>query len=210
MPPEKGLTGKLSVEEAIQRIQNMCINNAERLSKLEEKYDQICKSITQKHEEIEAQITNIQSQTNEMHMKTTLTLDEDKQQFDIIRQQCHKIVGTLYSLANVEQSELQSIQKFPKSANDYLTSTQPVFNIDDHSNCTNKTMPPLPENDVKLSKSHTIVIPSPTGNTNFLWEIFRKSQSIPNLYSRIGLKQFTDGIDPLYSLAFLSFYKILR
>ena len=61
MPIEKSLTEKLSVEEAIQRIQNMCINNAERLSKLEEKYDQICKSITQKHEEMEARITNIQS-----------------------------------------------------------------------------------------------------------------------------------------------------
>ena len=60
-------------------------------------------------------------------MKTTLTLDEDKQQFDAIRQQCNKIMGTLYFLANVEQSELQNIQKFPKSTNDYLTSTQPVF-----------------------------------------------------------------------------------
>ena len=54
MPTEKGLTEKLSAEEAIQRIQNMCVNNAERLSKLEERYDQMCKSITQKHEEMEA------------------------------------------------------------------------------------------------------------------------------------------------------------
>ena len=45
-----------------------------------------------------------------MHMKTTLTLDEDKQQSDAIRQQCNEIMGTLYSLANVEQSELQNIQ----------------------------------------------------------------------------------------------------
>ena len=102
MLTEKGLTEKLSTEEAIQRIQNMCVNNAERLSKLEERYDQICKSITQKHEKMEARITNIQSQTNEMHMKTTLTLDEDKQQFDAIRQQCNEIMGILYSLANVE------------------------------------------------------------------------------------------------------------
>ena len=78
MPTEKGLTEKISVEEAIQCIQRMCINNAERLSKLEEKYDQICNSIMQKHEEMEARITTIQSQTNEMHIKTTLILDEDK------------------------------------------------------------------------------------------------------------------------------------
>ena len=76
-------------------------------------------------------------------------------------------MGTLYSLANIEQTELQNIQKFPKSTNDYLISTQPVFNIDDYSNCTNKTMPPLPANDIKLSKSHTIVIPSPTAIPTF-------------------------------------------
>ena len=76
-------------------------------------------------------------------------------------------MGTLYSLTNAEQSELQNIQKFPKSTNDYLTSTQPVFNIADHSNCTNKTIPPLPANDVKLSKSHIIVIPSPTAIPTF-------------------------------------------
>ena len=75
----------------------MCINNAERLSKLEEKLNQICKSITQKHEEMEARITNIQIQTHETHIKTTLTLDEDKQQFDAIKQQCNEIMRTLYS-----------------------------------------------------------------------------------------------------------------
>ncbi|CAF3020131.1 unnamed protein product [Rotaria sp. Silwood2] len=74
---------------------------------------------------------------------------------------------TLYSLTNEEPSESQNIQKSPKSTNDYLISTQPVLNIDDHSNNNNKTMRPLQANDVKTSKSHTIIIPSPTAIPTF-------------------------------------------
>ena len=70
--------------------------------KIEEKYNQICKGITREHEEMEARIGNIQSQTNGMHLKTISTLDEDKQQFDAITQQCNEIMGTLHSLTNEE------------------------------------------------------------------------------------------------------------
>ena len=129
--------------------------------KIEEKYNQICKGITRKYEEMEARIDNIQSQTNEMHLKTISTLDEDKQQFDAIKQQCSEIMGTLYPLANEEQSESQNIQKFPRSTNNYLASTQPVLNIDDHSNNTNKTMPSIRVSGVKISKLHSFMIAPP-------------------------------------------------
>ena len=115
MAPEKSLIEKIPLEEAVQRIQNMCINNTERVSKLEEKHDQIYKSITQKHEEMEARIIDIQGQTTEMHMKMTSTLNEAKQQFDAIKQQCNEIMRTLSSLiTNKEQSESQNIQEISK------------------------------------------------------------------------------------------------
>jgi hypothetical protein len=163
----KSLTETLSVQEAVERIYNMCQNNEERVSKLEEKYNEIFKSFTQKHEEMEARIINIQNQTNEMHTKITSILHEDKQQFDAIKQQCNEIMRTLYSLTNEEQSEPQTIQKFPQLTTNYLISTHPMLNIDDHSNNTNKTVPPLPANDGKTSKSHTIMIPSPTAIPTF-------------------------------------------
>jgi hypothetical protein len=168
MPHEKSSTEKIPLEEAFQRIQNMCINNAERVSKLEEKYNQVYSSITQKHEEMEARIIDIQSQTTEMHIKMISTLDKAKQQFDAIKEQCNDIVRTLCALTKEEQqSESQNIQKPSKSINDYLISTQPVLNIDGHSNNTNKTKLRLPANAVTTSKSHTIIIPSPTAIPTF-------------------------------------------
>lgn len=168
MPSEKSLSEKVTFNEAVQRIQIMCINNVERILKLEEKYNQMCQSITQKHEEMEARINDIQSRTNEMHMKMTSTLDDAKQQFDTIGQQCNEIMQTLCSLTNGEQSVSRNNQQSAKSPNDSSISTQQtMLKIHDHSTNNEKAMSPLQENDVKTSKFHMVIAPSSTAVPTF-------------------------------------------
>ena len=190
MPTDKAKTEKISMDKAIHRIHGMCVNNAERVIKLEEQYNQMLKGITQKHEEIETRIVNIQSQTNEMHMKTTSTVEENKQKFDEIKQQCNEIMRTLYCLTNKEklepqkqlesqqQLDSQNIQVVQETTNNHLTFTHQALNIDDHPSYTNKNALSLPINDVKTPKSHTIMIPSPTAIPTF----FGKNSESPNQF----------------------------
>ena len=79
MPSEKTPSETLSIEKAVQRIHDMCVNNAERMMKSEKQYDRMWKSIIQKHEEMEIRIVNLQTECSEIHIKTTSILEEDKQ-----------------------------------------------------------------------------------------------------------------------------------
>ncbi|CAF1489086.1 unnamed protein product [Adineta ricciae] len=169
MPPEKSQTEKIPLDEAVQRIQNMCINNAERISNLEEKYTQMYKSIVQKQEEIEARMNDIQTQSTEMHIKVRSTLDETKQQFDTTKQQYTEIIQTLHSITNGEESQSQDIQESAKQSTNYLVSTQPVLkDIDgDSQKFSKKAGLPLEINDAKTSKPLTIITPSTSAVPTF-------------------------------------------
>ena len=79
-----------------------------------------------------------------------------------MKQQCNEIMRTSHSLLSKEQLESQNIQQSPKITNGYLTSTQPVLNIDDHPNYTDEIVPSVPTNHIKAPKPHTIIIPSIT------------------------------------------------
>lgn len=166
----KGTTEKLSVEKALQLINEMCINNVDRMVKLEEQFNQIHQHIAEKHEEMRTQIDSIQGQTSEGQRTMTLFLEENKQRFDEIQQQSNEIMQMLYSLTNnkKEQLESQNIQQSPNTKNDHLTSSiQAALNIDDHSNYIHKTVLPLSISHVQIPKSHTIMIPSPTAIPTF-------------------------------------------
>ena len=192
MPSAKTASERLSTEKALQRIHDMCINNAERMMKLEEQYDRMWKSITRKDQEMETRIVNLQSECSEIRIKTTpTTLEQGRQkQIDQGKQQCHEIIQTLHSLFSKEQLEPQNIQESPTMTNSYLISTPPVLNIDDHPHCTHETVPSIPTNHIKTPKPHTIMIPSLRAARNFSGK--HSSQS-PNQFL-ICIQEYAEAV----------------
>ncbi|CAF0939445.1 unnamed protein product [Adineta steineri] len=189
MAPEKTPSETLSVEKAVQRIHEMCVNNAERVKKLEEQYNQMLQNFTQKHEEIEARIVNIQSQNSEMHIKATSTLEENKQQFDEIKQQCNEMMRILHSSTKKEQLEPENIHEASKTASNYLTSIQPTLNIADHLNNTSKSVPSFLTNEIQTQRSQTIMIPSPTTIPTFSGKCLES----PNQFL-IRIEEYTEAV----------------
>ncbi|CAF0872301.1 unnamed protein product [Adineta steineri] len=189
MAPEKTPSETLSVEKAVQRIHEMCVNDAERVKKLEEQYNQMLQNFTQKHEKIEARIVNIQSQNSEMHMKATSTLEENKQQFDEIKQQCNEMMRILHSLTKNEQLEPENIHEASKTASNCLISIQPALNIADHLNNTSKSVPSFLTNEIQTQRSQTIMIPSPTTIPTFSGKCLES----PNQFL-IRIEEYTEAV----------------
>lgn len=159
MPKEKVPFETLSVKKAIQCINDMCIQNTDRIKKLQQQHDELLINITQKHEELETRIINIQSQISDICMKTTSNLAENQQNFNEIKQRCNEIVKTLFSFS--EHSEPKNINHDEKMANTPTTSIVPVLNMVVDPDDSSKTAPSLSKNAIQVSKPHSIMVLSP-------------------------------------------------
>lgn len=149
---------KLSVDEAVQRIHDICVMNTQRLMKLEEQFNQMTESIAQRNAKIDTEIVKIEREISEMNMETTSKLKEDKQKFDEIKQQSGEIMQLLHTLLGKEHDAAENIHDTPKMVTKNCSSSnRPGLHIGDYSNYSKKVEPIHPINDDKTTKSCKVI-----------------------------------------------------
>ena len=167
MPFKKASSGtvpteKLSVEEAVQRIHDMCLANTQRLMELEKQFNQMLEDVAEKNEKMDRQLGKMERQISEIRMGKTTPKLEDKHKFDQIEQQSDKMTQPLHALIGEEQVEPEIIHDTPKMmTKNHATSNRPVLDIGEYSNYSKKVEPSYPRNHSKMTKSSTAMVQKP-------------------------------------------------
>lgn len=142
---------KFTIETAIQNLDAVCNTLTSKIAKLEEQYKEILMTTTKNYQEMEARLAKIEKDVRKDRIKTTLSLEDNKQPFGQTNQQFDYIAQTPQATADKQQFDSPDTREGVE-----IVTRDSVTPIQSVSHAESQT-----DNLAATAKSSAIIMPSP-------------------------------------------------